>query len=243
MFRRVGVGVAILLISLSLARLLDAVSVAELRSQLVSGITRRAMDEFASYGNVIVSVDVAVPDQWRSRIETLPTVDIRLPEAGKVGGRIVVPVRIPAVNGRPADTAKLLVTTTVVADYIVAAKDLSQGHIMTSQDVVIRRGDISTFTSHGVGVVDLVLNRELKIPLGNGNLVTTLMIRDVPDIHRGDTVWVDYRNSGILLKVPGESLSDGQRGDKVRVRLKLDSHKVLEGKIVDSSTVRIIAAH
>jgi len=41
------------------------------------------------------------------------------------------------------------------------------------------------------------------------------------------------------VRIQGESLGDGKIGDKVRVRLRLDSHKVMEGEIVDSTTVRV----
>lgn len=222
---------------------ISAMSMAELQGQLKASVSDRVGRQLNRFSDLELAVQVQLPEQSATLLEDAVSVNFQLSDHGNYVGRSVIPVGLVNSRRRVFSTVKAVVDVSVDASYVVAARTISKGQRIASEDVVLRRGIVNDVSRQVFGSVDMVVDKEVVSTISDGMPVTQLCVRDVPDVHRGDFVLVDYRNGAIQLRVPGEALADGRIGDRIRVRLKLDSHKIMEGKIVDSTTVRVSASY
>lgn len=154
-------------------------------------------------------------------------------------GRSYIPVQL--LGRGNVRLARIQVTVDAVGEgnVVVTTRQLSKGDIISSSDLAIKRDTLLGQQRTGFGLIDDVVGKETLSAIGAGSMVTRLTIRSVPDIRRGDSVSVDYRNGPIRLRILGIALADAKIGEKLKVRLKLESHRIMEGEVIDATTVRI----
>jgi len=222
---------------------LFGVTQSEVRDQLRSSISDKVARQLNRFSDVDLTIDIRFPDQSGTLLASAVTTNVVLSDYGNYVGRSVIPIGLVDAKRRIFSTVKAVVDVTAVGGYVISSHVIQKGHQLSTSDVVVHRGVVNDISRQAFGDVSQVLGKETVATVSDGVPLTQTTIREVPDIRRGDSVWVDYRNGAIQLKVPGEALSDGRIGDRLRIRLKLDSHKVMEGKIVDSTTVRVSATY
>ena len=85
-------------------------------------------------------------------------------------------------------------------------------------------------------VVDL-RNLEAKTFIVKGKILTSRMVRKIPDIHRNDEVTAEARDGGIVVDFMVRALEDGRIGEIIRV--KRGDKKIFKAKVISSSKVLI----
>ena len=85
-------------------------------------------------------------------------------------------------------------------------------------------------------VVD-VSGMESKVFIPRGKILIRRLVRKIPLIHRGDMVQAVAKDDGIELFLSVKALSDGSRGEIIRV--KRDGYKILKAKVISSAKVEI----
>jgi flagella basal body P-ring formation protein FlgA len=216
-----------------------AVSVSAIEARLKRDIPVKLQSQLSAFSNVEMEVVAQLPDRANLAMDQAVSFNYQLADYNNYLGRSSILVQLIDSNRRPISTIKAIVDVTAIGNYVVATKVLPKGHEITSSDVVIRRDTVNGQSRLAFGSLTSVIGKEATSTISEGSTLTQLVVRDIPDVRKGDIVWVDYRHGGIQVRIQGESLGDGKIGDKVRVRLRLDSHKVMEGEIVDSTTVRV----
>lgn len=218
-------------------------TVAEAQNQMKTAISERVSRQLSRFSDLELNVQVHLPHQSMSLLEGAASVDFQLSDYGNYVGRSSIPIGLLDSRHRVFSTVKAVVDVSVIGGYVVATHVLAKGQRIASEDVMLRRGTVNDLSRQSFGSVDMVLGKELLAAVSDGVPLTQIVVRDIPDVRRGDSVLVDYRNGGVQLRVPGEAMADGRIGDRIRIRLKLDSHKIMEGKIVDSTTVRVSSSY
>ncbi len=224
-----------------LATAVFGMTVADVQNQMKTSISDRVNRQLNRFSDLELMVQVHLPEQSTALLASAVSVNFQLSEYGNYVGRSSIPIGLIDARHRVFSTVKAVVDVSVTGGYVVATHILTKGQRIASEDVTLRRGTINDVSRQAFGSVDMVLGKEVVATVSDGVPLTQPVLRDVPDVRRGDFVLVDYRNGGVQVRVPGEALADGRIGDRIRVRLKLDSRKIMEGKIVDSTTVRVSA--
>ena len=82
-----------------------------------------------------------------------------------------------------------------------------------------------------------VYKLEAKILIVRGKILTSRMVRKIPDIHRNDEIIAEAREDGIVVDFPVRALEDGRVGEYIRV--KRGSKTILKAKVLSSNKVLI----
>lgn len=212
-------------------------------SQVKAAVVEKTRPQLAQFSDVEYICDITFPAGSESLIRQASSVSLQLHDHANYLGRSVILLSLLDNSGRTITQLKSVVNLRAIGNVVFATRTLPQYRQISSPDVVVRRVSISDVSRQAFGSVDRVVNREVVSTISEGSAPTQLSVREVPDIRRGGAVMVDYRKSGIQVKVPAEALADGRVGDRVKVRLKLGSQKIMEGQLVDSTTVIVQTAN
>ena len=125
-------------------------------------------------------------------------------------------------------------------------------HINATVPVLVANQDVSSHTKldstmftvtsirftnfYDKPVVD-VSGLESKVFLPKGKILIQRLVRKVPLVHRGDMLQAVAKDDGIELYITVKALSDGSRGEIIRV--KRDGYKILKAKVLSSQKVEI----
>lgn len=126
----------------------------------------------------------------------------------------------------------------VFADAIVAARPLTRGMPLTSEDIARKRVDLASLGSGVLTDSQQAVGKKLRYPVAAGTLLSSGLLESQPLVRRGQTVVVVSGSPGFEVRATGEALADGQSGDRVQVRNR-QSRKVLEGQVEASGVVRV----
>ena len=85
-------------------------------------------------------------------------------------------------------------------------------------------------------VVD-VSGYEAKTYIPKGKILTSRLVRKVPDIHRNDEITAEARDGRIVVDFSVRALEDGRVGEYIRV--KRGNKKILKAKVLSSHKVLI----
>jgi flagella basal body P-ring formation protein FlgA len=142
-----------------------------------------------------------------------------------------VPVTGPAAIG--------VVTARVIADQVVAARDLARGEVIRDADVVVRRGEIRNVPLRRLpGKAEVVGGRALRdLPSGTILMSGAVVLRRV--VERGDSVTAVARIGQTEISAVVVAIEGGDPGDVIRVT-NPESKRALRARIVNAATVEVI---
>ncbi len=215
----------------------DRISV-EIR-QSVELILNRQLSGFSDVSlNVMVKMPVRVPTG-----SEIASYNYQVVSYSNYLGKSYIPVQLIGPKGNPVGRIQVAVEANGTGSYIAAARQLSKGDVIVSSDLVVKRDTLLGQQLSGFGIIESLVGKEAVSAIAEGAMITKMVVRSVPDVRRGETVFVDFRNGPIQVRVNGVALGDARIGDNVKVRLKLESHRVMEGEVIDTTTVRIRSGH
>ncbi|NBV41156.1 flagella basal body P-ring formation protein FlgA [bacterium] len=221
------------------ATAVHGVTLKQVTDALRPGIEKSVRKYYERYSSLNIQVRVAYPEQIGSVLEKATTVNFSLASYSNYTGRSVIPVQVIGQNQQVPSVVKVIVDVDVSGNMVVAADTIAKGQVIEPGNVILVSGMLNGQPKNGFGSLSGVIGKESVTVIPGESIITQTQIREVPVVRRGDVVTVDYQNRGIELRVPGSVLEDGKIGDRVKVRLRLESAKIMEGEVVNSSTVRV----
>jgi flagella basal body P-ring formation protein FlgA len=180
--------------------------------------------------NVIVQKDLVVPEgKITYRI-------INGKEAG-CSGRIAVYVDF-TVNGYFHKKIRALADIERLANVVVTSRPLGRHKIITMEDLLIKRVDISKLSVNIINDPEKVIGRRTRRSIGPATVLRTDLVELPPIVKRGDVVTIVAEAGGIRVTALGKIKKKGHRGERLKV-MNLDSKKEIYARVVDSNTVRV----
>jgi flagella basal body P-ring formation protein FlgA len=127
----------------------------------------------------------------------------------------------------------------LMREVVVTARPLVRGDILQPDDVRMLRKDVSRI-NNGAYLEDAssLIGYELRQSVAANSLLYARMLQAPKLIRRGDKVTVLAVVGGLEVRVLGEALSDGGKGQMIRVR-NLSSKRIVQGEVVSKGMVRI----
>ncbi len=157
------------------------------------------------------------------------------PPGSRPFGRITVGVRC---SGSKPWTLFVPVRVDVFGQVVVAAEPLARGERLDQNKVKVARYSLSRLPQGYFHDPSQVIGMILKRNLAAGQPLVPNMLKAERLIARGQRVTMVAGSGGLQVRMPGEALAAGARGERIRVR-NLSSHRIVEGWVVKAGLVRV----
>ncbi len=131
------------------------------------------------------------------------------------------------------------VTIKLMREVAVAARPLVRGDILQRDDVRMVRKDVSRINGSYLEDPTPLIGYELRQSVSANSLLYSRMLQAPKLVRRGDKITVLAVVGGLEVRVVGEALSDGGKGQMIRVR-NLSSKRIVHGEVVSKGMVRIV---
>lgn len=124
------------------------------------------------------------------------------------------------------------------SDVLVMRENLSRGSILQASDLTSRRLDISRLSNGYFTDKNEVRGKILKRTLRRGDILTNGMLEVRKLIKRGDIVTIMASSGTLAIRVKGEALMDGRKGDLIRVK-NHSSKREIQAIVVATGIVKV----
>jgi flagella basal body P-ring formation protein FlgA len=168
-----------------------------------------------------VSVHVGAIDP-NIKLAQCPELQVFLPAGSRAWGKTSVGVRCNAPSNW---TIYVQATVNVAAQYLVAAAPLAQGQVVTSQDLLFEKGDLTQLPAGVFTDMGQAIGRSVNISMNVGTVLRQEMLKITPIVQPGQTVKVTSAGQGFSVSAEGKAMAKANEGQLVQV-------KVASGQIV-----------
>lgn len=115
---------------------------------------------------------------------------------------------------------------------------LSRGQLIANEDISKEKRDITKLSSGYIPAKDSLVGMQLKRSVGAEQVLSNTMITSQKVIKRGDRIAIISKFGGIVVRATGIALSDGAKGEKIRVR-NTSSKREIEAYVSDKQQVLV----
>lgn len=157
------------------------------------------------------------------------------PPGGREMGNTTVGVRC---NGSRNWTLYVPMTINVHTGVVVATTSLPKGESIDASKVKIARRNLAKLPQGYFRALEEVEGMVLKRNVTAGQPLIPAMLKAQRMVERGQRVTMLATGGGLEVRVPGEALSHGANGERIRVR-NLSSRRIVEGVVVAAGLVRV----
>jgi flagella basal body P-ring formation protein FlgA len=167
-----------------------------------------------------IDYEVAAPQQWEGWGNANITVFARQ------GSRVLrnIPVRVEVE---------------ALAEMVVTVRQIDHGSIITSEDVVVKRWDVSGMQGKYVGKISDAVGKKARSTLRPNAPLKSDQLEKIALIRSGQAVTILAESGNMKITVTGRARSAGAAGDTISVQ-NLDSLKEFPARIIDAKTVAIL---
>lgn len=125
-------------------------------------------------------------------------------------------------------------------DYVVIlTQPLQKGEMTTEKHFTLVRKDVSTLHGNYLTNVDFVVNKQVARSLSAGAVILNKDFIEPKLIKRGDKVVISANTAGIGIKMNGIALTDGTRGERIRVKNQ-NSERVINATVIEAGQVSVL---
>lgn len=146
------------------------------------------------------------------------------------------------INVRCNDEKKwaIFVSVNIVPfDYVVIlTQPLQKGETASDKHFALVRKDVSTLRGNYLTNTNFVVNKQVARTLPAGAIVLSKDFIEPKVIKRGDKVIISANTAGIGIKMNGIALTDGTRGERIRVKNQ-NSERVINATVIDTGQVSV----
>lgn len=158
------------------------------------------------------------------RLAQCQDVQVFLPAGSRAWGKTSVGVRCSTPS---AWTIYVQATVSVVAQYLVAAVPLAQGHVVTPDDLLFQSGDLTQLPAGIFTDIAQAQGRIVNISMGAGTVLRQEMLKASPVVQQGQTVMLISSGKGFRVSAEGKAMAKANEGQVVQV--KVASGQVVSG--------------
>lgn len=161
------------------------------------------------------------------------------PEGANLLGRTLLPLTFMDRYGDPVLEIKVAAEVTAKSYYLRTLKQLKRRSKLTEK--MVERVLLDTYGKPLNSVFDFneILGKEIKATIAKNTIITSGMVQYPQIIRKGDHVFILLKAKGMSLRLKGRSLDDGALNEMVRVQSSYKSRRILQGEVIDESTVRV----
>lgn len=135
---------------------------------------------------------------------------------------------------------KLYITTkfVVYGNVVYAASTLSRSHTIEKQDLEIKEEPINLHFYASFNSMDDVIGMIAKRSIRQGSVIQANLLQAPKLIKRGDDVVIMAQTQGIMIKMRGIAMQDGELGQQISVK-NSQSERIVKGKVSNAGLVSV----
>lgn len=188
----------------------------------------------AGYGNEPVITVGHIDSRLRLQACAEP-LEAYLPAGGRTTGNVTVGVRCA---GPKPWSLIVQAKVAVMERVVVSVRPLQRGEVLRADDLELAERDLASLRGGYYRVLDEVVGMKLKRSLGVGLPLQQSMLALPIAVRRGDKVSIRAMGGGLDVRMQGEALESGARGETIRVR-NLSSKRELEARVAGPGQVEV----
>ena len=143
------------------------------------------------------------------------------------------------IDGVKEDRLNISGKVAVYENILHAGKDLARGGIISREDVYLEKKNIFELGDHFVKSVEAIDGKVLKSGVRKGDCIRTVLLEDIPLIHKGDIVKLVAKNEDLLIVTSAISREDGFQNGLIRVE-NLNSGRLVRGIVKGRAKVEVV---
>ncbi|MGH9566749.1 MAG: flagellar basal body P-ring formation chaperone FlgA, partial [Candidatus Angelobacter sp.] len=151
----------------------------------------------------------------RMSLPACAALEASLPSGSRAWGNTTVTVNCTVPSPW---TIYVRATVKVMADYVVSARPLTQGQLLTAADFTTRRGDLTQLPSGIITDPGQAFGRTMASSIPFGSLLRQDMLRMQPAVRVNQSVKLVSSGRGFSVTADGKALGNAADGQIVQVR-------------------------
>ncbi|MBT7088447.1 flagellar basal body P-ring formation protein FlgA [bacterium] len=212
--------------------------VADITTELKNHITKQVQIEYPD----IVTSDIKINILNAQQLQKIPTAaasyKINFSPIKKIIGQLVLGIYFYDINHTYLEKKSIILEIDAYANYLLSSRIIYAQEVFTAKDIKQKKLSIKNKPLNCLRFSKEVLGKQALATIGQNNLILKWMVKDIPLVKKGDSVQVKMKNKNIELTFLGKALSEGRKGDIIKIK-SLDYKKILKGEIIDSKNVQI----
>ncbi len=113
----------------------------------------------------------------------------------------------------------------------IATKPLASGTVVTAEDVELTAVDVSQLIGTYLTSLDEAIGMGVKRPIAPGRPLFSQQLEPPLLIHRGETVVISAEAGSLAVKMTGTALTDGHRGEQIRIKNQATS-RIVDARVI-----------
>jgi flagella basal body P-ring formation protein FlgA len=185
-----------------------------------------------SPGKVEVS---AHPIDKNLKLSYCPSPQVFFPSNSKAWGKTTVGIQC----GQPNNwNIYVEANVSIIGDYVVAANNLTQGQSLTSSDLMLQKGDLTTLPTGFFTDTSVAVGRVARVSLASGSVIKQEMLKMPVIVAQGQNVRVNGVGKGFSVSTEGQALTNAVEGETVRVRVS--NGAIISGIAKNNGQIEVI---
>ncbi|HET8710202.1 MAG TPA: flagellar basal body P-ring formation chaperone FlgA [Spongiibacteraceae bacterium] len=121
---------------------------------------------------------------------------------------------------------------------VVALKPLATGSIVNADDVQLSTLNVSQLIGAYITTLDEAVGMSVKRPIAQGRPIVSQQLDQPILVRRGESVVISAESGDLAVKMSGVAMSDGRRGEQIRVKNQTSS-RVVDARVVAPGQVTV----
>jgi flagella basal body P-ring formation protein FlgA len=185
-----------------------------------------------SPGKVEINVH---PIDKNLKLSYCPSPQVFFPSNSKAWGKTTVGIQC----GQPNPwNIYVEANVSIIGDYVVAANNLMQGQSLTSSDLILQKGDLTTLPTGFFTDTSVAVGRVARVSLASGSVMKQEMLKMPVVIVQGQNVRVNGVGQGFSVSTEGQALTNAAEGDLVKVRVQ--NGTIISGTAKNNGQIEVI---
>lgn len=157
-------------------------------------------------------------------------------QQAQFGGRLNVQVSCPAGNRW---MIYVPVELAVYRPVVVAMMPLARGQNIGAGDVGLKEFNVARVNGQYLTSLDAAVGMAPRRNIGQDSILLADQLDPPLLIKRGDAVMISAEGDAISVKMPGVALTDGRRGEQIRIK-NTSSSRVVQARVVAPGQAHIV---
>lgn len=206
--------------------------------QIKGKFLEKVLNDYPMLDKNNVTVSIQSEPYLAGLVGDCKSFSLTFPDKSDVMGRTVTPVLFFDEKGNMKQKINMVVDVDAEATFIRVRSPLKRYSILTSQNTEAVVLPYKGYNKGHLLAKNSYEGKQVLSTMSEGTVLATWMYDDALLIRSGDRVRVLMQKPGYELDIKGVAEENGKKGQKIRVRMDLNTHKTLQCEVVNETTVR-----
>lgn len=207
-------------------------------SQIKDRFVEKVLKDYPMLETQNVVVSIQSEPYLEGLVGTASSFSFSFPDKSDVMGRTLVPISFMDDQQKLKQKINVVVDVDVKASFVRTKTTLKKHAILSSENTEIVVLPYKGYNKGHLLAKESYEGKQVLSTLTQGTILATWMFDEVVLVRSGDRVRVLMQKPGYELDVKGVAEENGKKGQKIRVRMDLSSHKTLQCEVVNETTVK-----